>query len=1016
MFNELNVTENGIVNRLKTLSGDKWIYCHGDDLPKKASDILVDEWLKDALCSLNPDIAKQPDYADEVIYKLRGIFLDARHTGLVKANEDFYAWLMAEKSLPFGEDGDHITINLIDFDNISNNHFVVSQQVNYIATTEANFDIVLYVNGIPLVVGEVKTATRPSISWQDGAADFMGGKKYYWKNVAPFFVPNLLCFASEGKTFAYGAVNARVKDWGPWHKTTQDEEIIPSLATVLDSVEDLLNPKTLLQLLEAFSLFSTVKAGTNSVPKRIKTLPRYPQFEAAGQIVERVRNGYPKKGLIWHFQGSGKSLLILYAAKLLRIDRALKNPTILVVVDRRDLDSQISETFNGADIKNLIQVESCKHLNKYIEQDSRGILITTIFKFQDVVIDDNDTNGLNSRDNIIVLVDEAHRTQEGGLGDKMRWALPNAHFYGLTGTPISSIDRNTFKLFGAEEDTGRYMSRYSYKQSIRDGATNPVKFEPRLAELRVDRDAINEEFERIAEENDLDADEKASLSKRAGKLSIMLKAPKRMQAIGIDIAEHFVSHVKPKKMKGMVVVYDREACVQMYYLLGEKLGFDAVDVVMNVNQSPIEDSNGKLNSDWRKWKDESNLPLKKADFEHWQLLDNDAQKLEETKSNYKDPDHPLQLLIVTAKLITGFNAPICYCMYLDKPLRDHTLLQAMCRTNRLYETDDVRKDMGLIIDYLGVFENLRTALAFDPEEVEGVVEGIEAFKELLPIQLDKCLKFFPSVDRTVEGFDGILAAQECIPTNKKRDDFAAAFGVLAKLWSAINPDSFLTPYRQDYKWLAQIYESVRPVGQTGSLVWAALGPETIKMIHEHTDINTIRDDIDELVMDEHALFTLTEKEQEQRARQLEIDLMGRLRGHGDPNFVALGERLEKLREQYEAGVIKAIDWLKGLLEEAKNTVHTERETGEQVVTEQDNKQALTKLFLATRPDSTPKMIGDVVEQIDKIVRATRFEGWQNSNSGPREIQKALLLTLAQFGLGKDKDLFNKAYGYIEEHY
>ena len=138
------------------------------------------------------------------------------------------------------------------------------------------------------------------------------------------------------------------------------------------------------------------------------------------------------------------------------------------------------------------------------------------------------------------------------------------------------------------------------------------------------------------------------------------------------------------------------------------------------------------------------------------------------------------------------------------------------------------------------------------------------------------------------------------------------------------------------------------------------------MIHEHTDINTIRDDIDELVMDEHALFTLTEKEQEKHARQLEIDLMGRLRGHGDPNFVALGERLEKLREQYEAGVIKAIEWLKGLLEEAKNTVHTERETGEQVVTEKDNKQALTKLFLATRPDSTPKMTGDVVEQIDKL--------------------------------------------------
>ncbi|WP_286842397.1 type I restriction endonuclease subunit R [Idiomarina sp. UBA4206] len=1020
MFNEQTVTENGIIDRLKALSGIKWTYCHGENLPKQAQDIFVDEWLKDALCSLNPDIARQPDYADEVIYKLRGVMLEARHTGLVKANENFHEWLMAEKTLPFGENGDHITINLIDFDNIANNHFVVSQQVHYIAATEVYFDIVLYVNGIPLVVGEVKTATRPSVTWQDGTADFMGGKKHYWKNVEPYFVPNLLCFASEGKTFAYGAINARVKDWGPWHNTAQAEDIVPGMGAVLNSSEGLLTPQTLLQLLESFALFSTIKTGKNSPPKRIKILRRYPQFEAAKQIVERVKKGYPRKGLIWHFQGSGKSLLMLYAARMLRADNDLKNPTVLVVVDRRDLDSQISETFGGADVKNLVKVQSCKKLGEHIEQDSRGILITTIFKFKDVEIDESNPKGLNDRDNIIVLVDEAHRTQEGSLGDKMRWALPNAHFYGLTGTPISGIDRNTFKLFGAEEDPGRYMNRYSYKQSIRDGATNPVKFEPRLAELRVDQDAINEEFERLAEEHDLDEDERAALSKRAGKLAVMLKAPKRMEAVSSDIAHHFTTHVMPKKMKGMVVVYDRDACVQMYYLLGQKLGFDAVEVVMNVDQAPIKstegDKKGKVNKDWRKWHDDLRLPLEKNDFERWQKIDGDDQLQKDLIEDYKDPKHPLQLLIVTAKLLTGFDAPICYCMYLDKPLRDHTLLQAMCRTNRLYETNEVRKDMGLIIDYLGVFENLRTALAYNPDEIEGVVEGIEAFKELFPTQLDKCLAYFPNVDRTQEGFEGIMAAQECLPTNEKRDEFAQSFGVLAKLWSAINPDSFLAPFRADYKWLAQIYESVRPVGQTGSLIWAALGPETIKMIHEHTDINRIRDDIEELIMDEHAIFTLTDKEQEQRAKRLEIDLMGRLRGHTDPKFVELGERLEKLRQDYEAGVIKAIDWLKGLLDAAKDTVQAERDTGERPVTEEDNKQALTKLFLETRPETTPKLIGDVVEQIDKIVKATRFPGWQDSNSGPREIQKALIVTLAQFGLGKDKELFNKAYAYIEGHY
>ncbi|MCL1123407.1 type I restriction endonuclease subunit R [Shewanella surugensis] len=1020
MFNEQTTIENGMIDRLKGLSGVKWNYCHGGSLPKQAHDIFVDTWLKEALCSLNPDIGNNPDHADEVIYKLRGLILEAKYTGLVKANENFHEWLMAEKSLPFGENGDHITINLIDFNNIENNHFVVAQQVHFIAATEVFFDIVLYVNGIPLVVVEVKSVTRPSVTWQDGAADFMGGEKHYWKHVEPFFVPNLLCVASEGKTFGYGAINARVKDWGPWHNTEQRDEIPASLETVLDSCKGLLNPETLLQLLASFALFSTVKTGKDTPPKRIKILPRYPQFEAAKQIVERVKNGYPKKGLIWHFQGSGKSLLMLYAARMLRADNKLNNPTVLIVVDRRDLDSQINETFGGADVKNLIKVKSCKKLGEHLAQDSRGILITTVFKFKDVEMDDNNLDGLNRRDNIIVLVDEAHRTQEGSLGDKMRWALPNAHFYGLTGTPISNLDRNTFKLFGADEDEGRYMNRYSYKQSIRDKATNAVKFEPRLAELRVDRAAINEAFEAMAEENGLSDEEKMALSKRAGKLAIMLKAPKRMAAVSDDIAKHFVSHVKPKQMKGMVVVYDRDACIQMYYLLGEKLGFETVEVVMNLEQAPIVitegDKKGKMNKDWRKWKQDLELPIREEDFERWQEIDASDEKQKDLIEDYKDSKQSLQLLIVTAKLLTGFDAPICYCMYLDKPLRDHTLLQAMCRTNRLYETDDINKQMGLIIDYLGVFENLRTALAYDPEEIDGVVEGIEAFKELLPSQLDKCLSFFPNVDRNLEGFEGIMAAQACLPTNEKRDEFAAAFGVLAKLWSAINPDVFLTPFRADYKWLVQIYESVRPVGHTGALVWAALGPEIIKMIHEHTDINRIRNDIDELVMDEHAIFTLTEKEQEQRASQLEIDLMGRLRGSGNPQFVALGERLEKLRQDYEAGVIKAIDWLKGLLDTAKETVQAERETGESPVTKEDNRQALTELFLETRPESTPKLIGDVVEQIDKIVKAKRFKGWQTSNSGPREIQKALLLTLAQFGLGKDKDLFAKAYSYIEGHY
>ena len=1018
-FNEANTIEEAIRDRLAALPDDNWTFIHGADLPREPQDVLIESWLKDALCRLNPDIAKDPEKADEVIYKLRGVLLEASHSGLVRANELFTEWLRGEKSMPLGKDGEHITINLIDYHDHSKNQYVVSQQVPSMGAKNAFFDLVLYVNGIPLVVGEVKTPVRMAISWQDGASDFMGGDKHYWHNQSSFFVPNLLCFATEGKTFAYGAVNAGFKHWMPWHKTTDGDEIPQNMNTVLTSAERLLEPQTLLELLQSFALYSATKLPNTNVIKRIKLLPRYPQYEAAKQIVDRVKSGEIRKGLIWHFQGSGKSLLMLYAAKMLKADPDLKNPTVVVVVDRVDLDSQINTTFDNADVKNVTPVKSCKQLSKELEHDSRNILVTTVFKFDDVEIDENNKDGLNPRENIIVLVDEAHRTQEGMLGEKMRWALPNAYFFGLTGTPISGIERNTFRLFGADQDQGRYMNRYSYKQSIRDEATLPVKFEPRLAELRVDQDAIDKEFDALAEANNLTEEEKTQLSQKAGKLAHLLKAPKRMEAIANDIQEHFTSHVEPKGLKAMVVVYDREACVLMYDLLTKRFGEGTCEVVMNLSQGAIDDEkdeNGnpkKKAADWVKW-EKLGLPLDKQAFRRWQSIDASSTNQEKVLDQYRDSTDPLKILIVTAKLLTGFDAPICYCMYLDKPLRDHTLLQAMCRTNRLY---DETKQHGLIIDYLGVFENLAKALAYDPKEIEGVVDQLGKYKDEVPVAIEKCFAFFDGVDRTVGGYEGLIAAQDCLASNEVRDQFAAQFNVLKKLWEALTPDPFLQPFQKDYRWLAQVYDSVRPVGGLGSLIWQSLGPETIRLIHQHTDIDQIRGDLDELVMDEDSIFTLTEAEQSRRAKTLEISLMAKVRKKsGDPRYVKLGERLEKLREKYESGVLSSINWLKELLDAARETVHLDNGSGHDEKIVEDNKTALSELFKEVRNDQTPEIISRIVDDIDKIVKATRFPGWKNTTAGDREMKQVLRKTLLKYQLHKDAELFQKAYGYISEHY
>lgn len=1038
-FNEMNTIENALRDHLvgkpvtaqagmvaeetaKYIASNrdlKWEYVHGENLVfygKQPQDVFVDTWLKEALCRLNKPLAANPDLADEVIHRLRGILLEARYSGLIRANEIFQDWLLGRISMPLGKDGEHITIHLLDFDIPQNNHFVVSQQVQFTGTRDCYFDLVLYINGMPLVVGEVKTPVRDAISWQDGAADFLGGQKHYWENQKAFFAPNLLCFATEGKTFYYGAIGARFKDWAPWHTTEDREEILQNMRAVLKSAERLLHPKTLLEILQSFVVFSTVKQGEGKPSFKIKILPRYPQYEAAKAIVERVKTQDARQGLIWHFQGSGKSLLMLFAGQMLKADPDLKNPTVVVVVDRVDLDSQINSVFNSAAVKNVTPVKSCKALAQELKQDSRQILITTVFKFDEVEIDENNTDGLNPRDNIIVLVDEAHRTQEGSLGEKMRWALPNAFFFGLTGTPISSLERNTFKLFGAPNDPGRYLNRYSYKQSIRDEATLPVKFEPRLVELRIDRETIDKEFEELAKQNNLSEEEKTYISQKAGKLAHLLKAPKRITAIADDISNHFKTHVEPKQFKGMVVVYDRDAVVQMYYLLCERLGKDAIEVVMNISQGTIEeetDENGKpkkIASDWLKWQ-RLDLPVIKDDFKRWQGIDASPDVQEQLLDRYRDASDPLKVIVVTAKLLTGFNAPICYCMYLDKPLRDHTLLQAMCRTNRLYSET---KKHGLIIDYLGVFENVAKALAYDPKEIEGVVESVEAFKQHFPEAIGKCLGYFQGVDRTVEGYEGLIAAQDCLVGNEKKDAFAAQFNVLKRFWEAITPDPYLNAFRKDYRWLAQVYESIKPVGGLGSLLWESLGPETIKLIHENTEIDRIRDDIDELVMDAESIFELTEEEKKKKAKKLNLSLMAKVRSKNDPRFEELGKRLERLKDKYEAGVLSSLDWLKELLDAARDMVRLENETHEEVIP--DDKQALTEIFLELRNGTTPQIIANVVEDIDKIVWATRFDGWQSTHAGQKEIQKVLRQTLFKFKLHKEQELFEKAYGYIREHY
>lgn len=308
---------------------------------------------------------------------------------------------------------------------------------------------------------------------------------------------------------------------------------------------------------------------------------------------------------------------------------------------------------------------------------------------------------------------------------------------------------------------------------------------------------------------------------------------------------------------------------------------------------------------------------------------------------FRDPNDPLKFLIVTSKLLTGFDAPVLQAMYLDKPMRDHSLLQAICRTNRVYPG----KTHGLIVDYLGIFDDVAAALDFDEKAVLKVITNLDELKKELPGRMAGCLNFFPHVDRTVGGYEGLIAAQDCLPDNDTRDRFAAEYSVLSGLWEALSPDACLGPYETDYKWLTQVYESVKPPSGHGKLLWHRLGAKTIELVHRNVHLEAVRDDLETLVMDAEVLEgLLNAKDPDKKSKEIEIKLIARLRKHrDDPRFIALGERLERLKEKHEQGLLHSLDFLKELLALARDVVQAEKQVVP--VDEQAKAKAtLTELF------------------------------------------------------------------------
>ncbi len=978
-FNEDNTVEQMLINAAAQRG---WIYVEPKFIPRLPDEVLVTEWLLEALLKLNPIT---PEQAEQVIYKLRAAITSAGQAdGLVEANDQFRKLLFEENSYPFGQDGDNINIRFFsdgkDKDgNEYKNRCVVTNQWEYPRLSKEGgkrLDLVFVINGIPMVIGEAKTPVRPQVTWADGAADIL----HYQKSIPEMFVPNILCFASEGKELQYAGIGCPIDKWGPWF--ADEKRLHGSLVQVQHNYLELITPERLLDIYRFYSVFTGTSSG-----RKIKIVCRYQQYLGGEAIVQRVLNTYkngegPRKGLIWHFQGSGKSWLMVFAAQKLRLQQELKSPTVLIVDDRIDLEDQITGDFTRAEIPNVEGIVSKTDMETMIHQ--RKILITTIFKFGDLV----DGQVLDDRDNIILLMDEAHRTQEGDLGKKMRTALPNAFFFGLTGTPINRNDHNTFACFGAEEDEYGYISKYRFQDSVADGATLELNFKTVPVEMHLDEAKLQEEFDALTDQ--ISEEDKTELVRRTS-VEAFFTAEKRINDVCKYIVNHFREYVEPTGMKAQVVVYNRDCCVKYKKALDALLGTDdQTTVVMHTAGDKADEYK----------------PYKRSRADEKKLLD-----------QFRDPLSPLKFVIVTSKLLTGFDAPILQCMYLDKPMKNHTLLQAICRTNRKYNES---KKCGLIVDFVGVFEDVAKSLAFDEESIKTVVKNMEEIKSLIPTFMQECLGFFPGVDRTIGGWEGLTSAQECLKDDEVKTKFAQHFARLSKAWEIVSPDAFLTTYQNDYTWLAQVYQSVRPVSG-GNLIWTLLGAKTIEIIHRNIDTIDIGTTLEDLVVDADVIDAVLEDEKKVQKKIVEVEKMLRLRlgeHAGEPKFKKFAEKLDELRERMAQNLISSIDFLKQLLAMAKDLLEEEKRVEQPQDKRAQARAALTELFQSVKTDETPVVVENVVNDIDnEVVNIVRqFNDAFKSITAQREIKKKLRSILWIKYSIKDNDVFEKAYQYIEEYY
>jgi len=753
------------------------------------SEIILQSRLRITIKRLNPDLP--PEVYNLVFEELTR---DRSRLSMPAANLEIYQLLRngIKVRLPDpGGDGEKVeTVRLVDWDNHSNNDFLLVSQFWLVGEMyKRRADLIGFVNGIPLLFVELK-ASHKQIQ-----TAFTGNLTDYKDTIPQLFWFNAFIILSNGSEAKVGSITS---DWGhfnDWKKiNSEGEEGVISLETVLRGTCE---PIRFLDILENFLLFMEVRGGV------VKVMPKNHQYlgvENAMAALKEIKNRKGRLGVFWHTQGSGKSIsMIFFSQKVLR--KVPGNWTFVVVTDRQELDDQIYKTFANAGVitEGHCQAESSKDLRRLLTEDHRFVF-TLIHKFR--TEDESPHPVLSQRDDIIVITDEAHRSQYDTLALNMRNALPKASFLAFTGTPLIIGEEKTREVFGD------YVSIYNFKQSVDDGATVPLYYENRIPELQLkDERAFKDEMDRLLEEAELDEAQEKKLEREFSREYHLITRDDRLEKIAEDIVEHFTE--RGQLGKGIVVGIDKATAVKMYDKVRKywKQKIDRLMKQTNKLSGPEREDVEKKISYMRETdmavvvssSQNEGAELKKKGVDivpHRQRM-----VKEDLDTKFKDPDDLFRLVFVCAMWMTGFDVPSCSAIYLDKPMQNHTLMQTIARANRVFKD----KVNGLIVDYVGVFRNLQRALAiYGSGSGGGLKPGEEPVKEkaelvaMLKTAIAQTVQFLKEVDIEVEpiiaakGFERVKLLDKAVDavlvndTTKKR--FINLSNTVNRIFKAILPD------------------------------------------------------------------------------------------------------------------------------------------------------------------------------------------------------------------------------------